>query len=457
MSPNVARGLASVYALFGAAALSGVIWLAGGCSSPESRAFDYDGPAPASAIAEQAKSGVMSDADKLALLERAGRLVRERAFATNVDFSQWDTLVAKYKDGLEQATTPEAYSRVLNRALNELGISHLDILPPKAAEERRREKYGGIGVTVNYNLQDQSILINDVREGSPAEKAGLQPGDVITEVDGNRVTEWGAIKGPAGTTVNITVKRAKDGSVSTFPIERADLSTGTPPKLELVGDDAAVLHLASFTEGYDRDKIEELIGRARDREMLIVDLRGNGGGSVTNLRHFLSLVLPPGTEVGAFVSKRDAQRYEDETGTNAKDAAVLAAKKSQKFRTQRGRFAPFDGKVAVLINGASASASEIFAAAMRELRSAPLVGTRTAGAVLLSTYVKMEGGFEMKVPTSDYVTVKGRRLEDSPLVPDVVARFAGGDRPRSAEQDRTVQEAIKALRGSAQSGKIRSE
>jgi hypothetical protein len=255
--------------------LAGALILTPGCAP-------VDGRAPAGAdvgernaesaeASASARTGVMTEQEKAAVLERATHLVRERAFATNVDFGKWDAAVAKYQARLDAAETVEQYSLALNRALNEMGISHLDILPPKAAEERRRAKYSGIGVTVN--LTDEGIQISDVREGSPAERANLQPGDVITEVDGARVTEWGAIRGKPGTTVNITVKHARDGSVSTFPITRAELSIGTPPSLELVGQDAAVLRLASFTEEYEHDRIEELLRKAKDREMLIVDLR----------------------------------------------------------------------------------------------------------------------------------------------------------------------------------------
>jgi carboxyl-terminal processing protease len=439
--------------------LAGALILTPGCAPVDGRApagADVGARDAESAEASaSARTGVMTEQEKAAVLERATHLVRERAFATNVDFGKWDAAVAKYQARLDAAETVEQYSLALNRALNEMGISHLDILPPKAAEERRRAKYSGIGVTVN--LTDEGIQISDVREGSPAERANLQPGDVITEVDGARVTEWGAIRGKPGTTVNITVKHARDGSVSTFPITRAELSIGTPPSLALVGQDAAVLRLASFTEEYEHDRIEELLRKAKDREMLIVDLRSNGGGSVSNLRHLLSLLLPPGTEVGAFVSKRDAERFQEQTGAAAPDAAAVASKKPQKFRTRRGEVPPFAGKVAVLVNGASASASEIFAAAMRELRGAPLVGTKTAGAVLLSSYVQIEGGFEMKIPTSDYVTVMGHRLEDSPLLPDVQARGQRSARPVPAQQDRAVEMAIEALRGSADAGKLRRE
>src|SRR5262249_14921172 len=153
-------------------------------------------------------------------------------------------------------------------------------------------------------------------------------------------------------------------------------------------------------------------------------LRSNGGGSVLNFIHFLGTLLPKGTEVGTFIDRKMVRQYLEDTGDKeAKPDPVKVAEGSdRKGKINRNPVEPYTGKVAVLIDRRSASASEIVAAAMRELRDAPLVGDRSAGAVLMSTYVKMDNGFEMKVPTSDYVTIKGLRIEGSPLQPDVKSR-----------------------------------
>jgi carboxyl-terminal processing protease len=454
----MARGLIGFYALLGAAML-GVFTL---------QVVRSTEPTASAAVAEQPTTGPLTTEQKDAVIERTGRLVRERAFATGVDFSKWDQILAKYRSRLDEAETAEQFSRVLNRALNELGISHIDVLAPRAATERKRESFGGIGVTVND--RSDALELVEVRENTPADKAGLRAGDLVVAIDGNRISEinsrtregsaLGRIRGEAGTVVRLTIRRG-DEAERVVEVTRGEIPQGIPPRVTMIGDDAAVFSLASFTEAYERSDVEKLFQSVKDRPYLVIDLRSNGGGSVSNLAHLLGLVLRPGTEVGAFVSRRDAQQFERQTGESATDAAKLAAAKEQKFRARRNPAGvePYAGQIAVLVNGASASASEIFAAAMRELREAPLVGHPTAGAVLLSTYVRMDGGFEMKVPTSDYVTAKGRRLEDSPLRPDFTAGSRWGSRGRRTElaEDPAVLKALELLRAEVAAGRIREE
>jgi carboxyl-terminal processing protease len=466
--------MARVAGLVGAMLLAAGAWLAVvSCSGPSLGlvpAVNEQSPdepsAPGGGTAGQAgtraPSRPMSAEQKEAVIERTTALVRDRAYASGVDFGRWETILGRYQQRLDDAMTSEQFSRHLNRALNEFGISHLDVLAPSAATRRRENTYGGIGVVISP--AEQGLRIEQVREGSPAEKSGLRAGDLVTEVDGKPVSDLNAIRGEPGTSVELTVKReagkgeGAQASVEKLTLTRGKISTATPPSLELLGEDAAVLKLRSFTEGYDRGAVERLFRQARGRSLLVLDLRDNGGGSVSNLMHLLGLMLPAGSEVGTFVSRQMAEAYAEETGKDASDVVAVAAWSSRKMRTRRvASIDPFAGQIAVLVNGASASASEITAAALRELRSAPLVGTRTAGAVLLSTYVRMEGGFEMKVPTSDYVTIKGQRLEDRPLVPDVNAGSRFSRRSTSAEQDPVVGEALEHLRANADAGLLRSE
>ncbi len=122
--------------------------------------------------------------------------------------------------------------------------------------------------------------------------------------------------------------------------------------------------------------------------------------------------------IGAFISKEDAAAYEKKHGITPNDPVKLAEFKERKYSTFKAKVDPFKGKIAVLTNRGSASASEITAAALREVAGAPLVGTRTAGAVLASVYGRLPHGFELQYPITDYVTAKGMRLEGNPLSPD---------------------------------------
>ena len=439
---SLAAGLAVVLA-----AAAGTVGLSG-CSS------DYDGygwSQPATEPQPMPANGSLSDEQKEKLLDRVTEMVRERAFASGVNFDKWPDHLKKHQASLDRATNMTQFSTAVNRALNEFGISHIDFMTPRAAQMQHAPTFGGIGITRDQQQTEAGIKIIEVREGGPAAKAGLRVGDVIVEVDGKKYA-YDAIRGEVGSEVVLKVLRADSGKVEEFKIKRALLNQAQPPRLIKVTDEAAVVRLDSFTEGYDQDVVKKVMTKAADYPYLVIDLRSNGGGSVTNFINFLSTLLPKGTDVGTFISRDMVERYQrsleqdGEAREENPDPVKIAAWSPRKVQIKKNMVTPYPGKVAVLINRGSASASEIVAAAMRELRDAPLVGDRSAGAVLMSQYVKMDDGFEMKVPTSDYVTIKGLRIEGSPLQPDVKIGGARRSISSSYAEDKAVLAAIDALR-----------
>jgi carboxyl-terminal processing protease len=403
-------------------------------------------------VSELPAPTTLSDDDKKELLAAVERQVKDRAYVAGVDFSKWPDHVKKHQKEFDNADTVAQFTRAVNRALNEFGVSHIDIMSPKMVQTQHETSFGGIGVGIKLGDKDEGILIETVRAGGPADKAGIKEGDVIVAVNGKSPVVQGMIKGPVGTDVTLTVKHPKgagDNAEKTedLKLTRAKVEIVEAPHLTKVGDDAAVLRLDSFTEMYDRATIEKLFKQAKDLPMLVIDLRSNGGGSVTNLYHFLSLLLPRGTEVGTFINRKMAQDFADATKENDKDATKVAEWAERKVKIRSNPLPYFAGKVAVLINPGTASASEITAAALRELREAPLIGVHSAGAVLMSQYVPLKSGFQMKVPTSDYVTIKGLRIEHNPLKPDLDVSAARSYSPMKDEsKDETVLKAVEYLR-----------
>ena len=245
---------------------------------------------------------------------------------------------------------------------------------------------------------------------------------------------------------HISISFAKAGAASqAFAFQQPEtprLQRQEAPFVELtwLDDKTAHLRLRTFSDGYKAkemdQKFEEISTKA---ENLIIDLRGNGGGAVSNLQHFMSHLLPPRTELGTMVSKRTAKAFADATKGDATNGAEIAKWTDRKFRTSPLKAEPYKGKIAVLISRSSASASEICAAALSEQVKAPLIGSRSAGAVLVSRIVKLPEGLEMKVPISDFYTSKLRRLEGNPLQPDYEVS--------TRDTEACVTKAIEALKG----------
>lgn len=214
--------------------------------------------------------------------------------------------------------------------------------------------------------------------------------------------------------------------------------------LRVLEDGTAVLQLRSFGAEYKRTELENLLDGTRESTRLVIDLRSNGGGLVANLQHFLSLVMPADKAVGTFVNRRSAMAFQSATGGDPTDLVGIAAWTRSKLRTRSLGPKPFEGKIAVLVNRDSASASEIAAAALRDVLESPIIGSATAGAVLGSTYASLPNGFRLQYPAQDYVTLKGQRLEGHPIQPTFEIRTRG-----FGPDDPALQKAIELLKGPA--------
>jgi hypothetical protein len=228
--------------------------------------------------------------------------------------------------------------------------------------------------------------------------------------------------------------RPSRGSREVATTQSTSQPSGTPNQtLDTGPSGSAVLKLRSFDDGaYDRAEMERLVAEASKAPAIILDLRGNSGGAVGNLAHCISLFVREGTSVGVYVTRETARAFERERGTPPASAVEAAAWTTRKFTVRRNPVPVPAVPLAVLVSRSSASASEIVAAALRDHANAAVVGQPTAGKVLLSTHARLPHGFELQIPTADYVTTKGVRLEGSPIRPHIQAPTGRAANPQDA-------------------------
>jgi carboxyl-terminal processing protease len=385
-------------------------------------------PPPTQTPPQQEQTAAVAPFDaarKAEILKGLEDIVTKRAFVPGVDFSMWPSFVEKKKTDIDKAESEADFTRVMNGILHDFGISHIRFRTPKAAESRTSGTTSGLGIQVKK--VDAGLEVTAVLPAGPGGQVGLEAGDIIKEIEKKPASDPRAIQVEEGKTLSCTVLK-KNGETKEITLENKRFSSRRPETLTWIADDAAVLKLYSFSNGYDRKNIERLVGEVNGKaKYLIIDLRSNGGGAVSNLNHFLSLLMPSDTPVGTFVSRSTMDAYQKEKQSKDADPIAIAAWAARKFKTNKRPVEPFTGKIAVLINRGSASASEIAAAALKDCRDAVLVGQRSMGAVLASVYGKLPGGFELQYPVQDYVTIKGVRLEGNPREPDLVlGRSADG-------------------------------
>ena len=390
----------------------------------------------------------LTDEKKTVLLEAISQHVKERAYAAGADFSRWDEFVSKYQDDFEKAGTNSSFASSVNRALGEFGFSHIRLLTPRSAQTRRTGKSVGIGVMVE--TLETGLRIVRVIPGGPAEKAGLQVDDIIVKGDGRPVNVPDQIRGEKGTTVSLTIHRP-DGSEIVITVKRSEFSVLQKDEMKWVDEKTVLITLNSFATGYSRAEVNRFFREAVGAERMIIDIRSNGGGSVPNLIHFGSRVLARGSKFGKFITRVDANAFLKKYPEEDTDPVKVAEEFGFLLSVGgRGIQEPFEGPLVVLINRGSASASEMFASAIRDNGRGKLIGTRTAGAVLASTFLRLPEGFSLQIPLMEYVTSSGLRLEGVGVLPDVEIKL--GDIQNDELVIKAALEALDKLKKEAQKG-----
>ncbi|HKX29653.1 MAG TPA: S41 family peptidase [Blastocatellia bacterium] len=263
-------------------------------------------------------------------------------------------------------------------------------------QDEQSSKFYGIGVTINQ--RNGRIYVIGVSQGMPADRAGLRYGDAIMAVDGESAKDWSQsdalkrVRGERGTEVEITVERAGAEAPLTVRIKRDEVPFPSVRNFFMLRPGIGYIGL---TGGFNQETTEELresIGRLREQGLasLILDLRRNPGGLLKQAIQVAETFLPKGIEI---VSVRGREgRYPQ-----------------QVYRSDNG--APETMPLVVLINGETASASEIVAGAMQDRDRAWIVGEESFGKGLVQTVFRLRGGTGLTLTTAKYYTPSGRSIQ----------------------------------------------
>lgn len=285
-------------------------------------------------------------------------------------------------------------------------------------------EFGGIGVTLSGRAGEEYVLSNVV-EGSPAEQSGIQDGDVLLQVDGHTVSgadietvvSW--TSGEPGTEVVLRIRRGDEEMDLTLVRDVIEEQT---VESEMKEANIGYIRIKEFdTVTYEQFKaaLADLENRGMGR--LIIDLRGNPGGNLSTVTDMLELLLPE----GMIVSTRDKYGNTEEFTCDGEHE--------------------FQKPLAVLVDGRSASAAEIFSAAVQDHGTGIIVGTQTYGKGVVQQTVDLGDGTSMKITIAEYYTPSGKSINGTGVTPDVEVEYEYDE--DDPERDNQLEKAVEVING----------
>ncbi|HET6616946.1 MAG TPA: S41 family peptidase [Gemmatimonadota bacterium] len=300
----------------------------------------------------------------------------------------------KYVDSIP---SDSLYMRALNGMLLSLD-PYSQLLSPKDYEDLQihtQGNYEGLGIRID--VVDQVLTVISPIEGTPAYKAGLLPGDRIVSVDGVPTRGWTEekavqeLRGPQGSEVKLSIAREGLDEPLEVTIERRPIALAAVPYAFMLTDGIGYVRFTQFSE-HGRDEIRDAVRRLEKQGMrsLVLDLRDNPGGLLDQAIEVTDLFLPRGAEI---VSTR---------GRMSESDRVYDARDNDDFSVH---------PMIVLVNQASASASEIVSGALQDHDRALLVGQTTWGKGLVQSLFPLDDGYFLKLTTARYYTPSGRSIQ----------------------------------------------
>lgn len=330
-----------------------------------------------------------------------------------------------YEDEIDEDTLIDGIYSGYAEALGDPYTEYYDEKETEALYESTSGEFSGIGATMSKSADSDEITVSNVYDDSPADKAGLKQGDVIYQVDDHSasgqdletVVSW--IKGEQGTEVVLHVLR--DGKEIELTATRDIIEVHTVSS-EMKDNQIGYIAVSEF-DSVTYDQFKEALDNLESQGMqgLVIDLRGNPGGSLTTVTDMLKLLLPEGT----IVSTKDKYGNTEEITCDGKHEFIKP--------------------LAVLVNQYSASASEIFSGAIQDYGTGTIVGMTTYGKGVVQQLVDLGDGTCLKVTIAEYYTPSGRSINGTGVEPDVEVEYEYDK--NNPEADNQLDKALEVVSG----------
>lgn len=336
------------------------------------------------------------------------------------------------KDYLYEVSDEDLRDGELKGMVAALKDPYSEYLTEEDLKEMNQETSGsfyGIGFTVYKNENNQIEVVSPIKD-TPADRAGIKSKDIVVKVNGKNYTgdemkeAIKVIKGEKGSTVHLTIYRPSTKKTLEMDVERAEIKIETviSHKIENLGY-IGIIQFNDHTDEEFKTHLDEL--KKQNVNGLIIDLRGNPGGTVSSVVKIADMLLPEGT----IVSAKD------------KNHKIVFEYKSDKDQ--------YDKPIVVLINEGSASASEILSGAIKDFNRGKLVGVKSFGKGIVQTVFPFQDGTGVKLTTSEYFTPSGENIHNIGIKPDIEVKLKDDVKGIGYEylkEDTQLQKAIEVLK-----------
>ncbi len=365
------------------------------------------------------------------LYDDVWKIVNKKYYDPSNNSQDWKKWRYRYENKLR--TKDDAYVAI-NTMLASLNDPYTRFLDPKEFTEETDSIKGSLkGIGTQIGLRDGNLVIIAPLEDSPAERAGLMADDYILEINGestkgiNIDAAADKIRGEKGTTVTLLIQRKgvpnKTYSIVRDEIEVKSVSCKPPFETTEIPNDIQYIRLSSFISKNAASEIEAILNNSDAMKGIILDLRSNPGGLLTNAIYISDMLL----KGGVIVSTVDRDCYKN---------------------TTRARYEQVSAKpIVVLINKGSASASEILSGALKDNHRAVIVGEQSFGKGLVQEINKLPDDAGMNITIQRYLTPSGTDIHKKGITPDVVVELTKEN--VEAKDDVQLKKAIEVLEGMA--------
>lgn len=342
---------------------------------------------------------------------------------------------------LEAFDDAQMIEKMTEGLVNQMGSPYTFYLTAEyheTIEDSMKGEYYGIGAIVMRD-RDGSYIVNDLIPDSPAEAAGLYVGDIFVKVNDRDASDFeeiealaAAVRGEEGTQVSLVVYRPLENRELTLKITRQKVSN-VSVRSRMLDTGIGYIHMTEFSDHAAENFENALLDLMEEgAQHVVIDLRNNGGGYAQECINMLDVLLPP-TTVATIKGREDGEAYEEE------------------WKTKTAALAPDDMTYVILLNQYSASASELFSGALRDLGKAVIVGEQSYGKGVGTMTWQLADKSAVQITGFEYFLPKGESIDEVGLVPDYKVELppeveVKAPNQRTLEEDTQLQKAVELLK-----------